>query len=386
MPSEGEEVDLDMILGDDYQIGMHGFIGGEIDVAWVTRLLIHKGRRFDDVLIFSTREELAVEDGLDGQLVLDHAEFRINSNVGPVLLLDRNVPGEFDNPHAWVRDALDSVMFEVEDRVEDVSTILSEAEFWELIGALQATISVKSVKRLSSRLQKLSSGKLRKFRDTFVEKLFALDHPDNTVQMSGPTGDVVSADASLFYRCEIIARGRRAFEDGVTFPHQGGGDDGSRGEMLLEVAENAALDALPPPSVCVSTGSNRLLWETQGASSRVGLSSLSPGPFSREIQRVRLRKVPPLPLTFRFFLAYTVSPRGVRELIGCFMSQSAERGRGEVSSFLHGVLEGDDEVIAGCVIGRTGIDGPTEGAPIAVLLRRSTLSVSDYVARYRLAG
>jgi hypothetical protein len=149
---------------------------------------------------------------------------------------------------------------------------------------------------------------------------------------------VVSSDASLYYRCEIIASGPAQYSARIEDPRRGDPDAGSWGEVLLSIPEEVASIALPDSEIDIETGHNGDNWDdAPAAPPRLGESVPSPGPFSRDVQLSRLSLVRRDPDIARrsltSFIGYATGAAGtVRELMGCVMAGSLAAARTEVAA------------------------------------------------------
>lgn len=367
------------------QLDAHGFFGGRVSEGWALRLLQKKGLTFRDCVVFFPTSEYpdyyvnAFGSGKD--VLLSHGSFPVSSEWGPVVMVDRVLPAMMADPFGWVREVT-SNMVVLDPPI--VRKPMADAEFWDLIGVLGGEVTPESVEALTAVMLEWpypsSHPRVISFWDALVTKLHELDHPENTVGFGEGEARIVSADASLYYRCEIVARGRDEFEARVREPRRGADDDGAWGEELLYVAENAASHELPEPIVAYETGTNPRYWSVPDAPEPV-LEGPSPGPFSYEVQMARLGLTEPLRLSFTQFVAYTVAGDRVREILGCVMAESYPLARLEVTAFVEGLLQPGEQV-ASIQLDRVGVAGIIVGWSVIEIVRKSRLSLADYVSHY----
>ena len=368
-------------LRSDYRI--HGFEGGVIRRGHILRVLMRSGRKFYDSLLFESDSESMSGFGVPpaGEaLVLSRTTFDIPSELGPVLVSDRTIPFPQEDPDGWVEAITSGLVPDV--YVSDHVPVDLE-NFWELIDLIEPDREDVGLNGFAEALAALGYWKLNAFRDTFWRHLRELDHPGNTVRMGG----FVSADASLYYRCEIIARGQESYESHLADPRGGDADSGSWGEALLTIIDDAAIKPLMDASVDIETGHNAEHWPDAPPPVPLPWESIpSPGPFSSEIQLARLRLTSE-PRTARrrlvSFVGYATSANGtVRELMGCLMADSFVWARKEVVAFLTDRLQEGEALHPRLYVYSSAIGGVTRGSAVVELVRRSSLSIDEYIATY----
>jgi hypothetical protein len=250
---------------------------GERPIGYALRVLYRRGRRFDDYVVtqWDPEDMSAVGAPPGGEVrVLSQTPIVMSSMTGPVLVVDRIVPAAFENPQEWVDRALTGLLLGVRSADREP---MGDEEFWEFISLLGGTVNDDGLGLLLDALMELDVVRLSAFRDALWAKLHALDHPENTIRSRD---GVVSDDASLYYRCEIVAAGQDAYDAAITRPHPGGGDDGTVGEGLLTVAEDASENGLMVPLTVIETGRNPAHWPGVLPPQDPWLEIPSPGPFS----------------------------------------------------------------------------------------------------------
>lgn len=357
--------------------------------GFAVRVLFHRGRRYADDIVFQPdpTDWFGMGAPVGGEVRILSREPIVAPPVGPALIIDRVVPSTFDDPRQWV-DAATSGLIPDKWCVDEPLPVMSGAEFWTLIGELGGVVDDEGVARLVNVLSEAPFVDVVRFRRTLWQKLHDLDHPLNTIRTDGDHGRIIHADASLYYRCEIIARGESAFRDAIHDPRPGSGDDGADGEALLTVAEDAAAHNLGPidTDIEIETGHNGAHWENAPQPDRPweDLPSISPfspevlGPKERRLANPILQRV-----TFMSFVGYAVSTTGqIRELMGCLMGASFARAREETLAFLQAHLA-DDEVLDDRLrIWRSGAAGPMSSVALTGIERRSNLGIDDYIDLY----
>lgn len=364
-----------------------GFFGGRISEGHAVRVVFRKGRRFDDLVLFQRDEggRSGVGPPPGGEFrVLSAWNFPILSEWGPVVVQDRVLPTAFADPSAWVRSVTGSI--EVPDWGRDSPSrqLMDDDRFWSLIDLLGGSLADESIAELSEALEALPSPEIVQFRDALVARLRELDHPLNTVGSGEGDDRVISADASLYYRCEIVAAGREVFRDHIEHPRPGEGFAGADGEALLGIAEDALFGRMPAPEVSIETGTNPQHWPDAPEPPRDPSTTIpSPGPFSYDVQISRLRLGLWLLRRHALWAAYATTARGtVREFLGCIAQGSIGAAREEVSAHLRPLLHDGEILHPDVVVAWSGIDGVANGNPLAGVTRRSRLSMDEYIQRY----
>lgn len=360
-------------------------VNSMINPGWAVRVLHRRGRRLEDSVRFQTHESdwFGVEDPENGSEleVLAHWPIRVNRE-GPAVVVNRVLPVAFRDPETWITEALRGVET---PRLMDVEqNPMPDEEFWQYMSVLRDGLNQTSLTRLIDRLSSLSYRQIIGFRDALWQKLHDLDHPRNTVGSDDGEESIVSADASLYYRCEIVARGEEAYQSAVQAPRPGAGEDGASGEVLLGIADDVAPSPLIPALVEIETGRNGANWP--GAEPAPWLripsvSAFSPGvlnPWSDTVDQQLLSR-----LSFFSFVAYSASAEGhVRELMGCLMAISPTRAREELIPFLDSQLD-DGEILDPRVrVWRSGARGPMVGVAITDTTRRTSMTLEEYKKRY----
>lgn len=365
----------------------HGFFGGRISEGHAVRAVFRKGRRFDDLVLFQREEGGTYGVGAPpgGEFrVLAAWNFPIPSEHGPVVVQDRVLPTAFEDPVAWVRSVTATV--EIPDwGVDDPArSLMADDRFWSLIDLLDGSLEDEKIAALSEALEKLESPDIVRFRDTLVVRLRELDHPLNTVGTGEGDERVISADASLYYRCEIVAAGRATFRDHLEHPRPGQEFAGAAGEALLGIAEDASTSRMPAPEVSIETGTNPRYWPDAPEPPRDPSTTIpSPGPFSYDIQLSRLRLGPWLLRRHAVWAAYATTAQGtVREFLGCVAQGSIAAAREEVIAHLRPLLHDGEVLHPDVVVSWAGIDGVANGNQLAGMTRRSRLSMDEYIQRY----
>jgi len=237
----------------------HGFFGGLTTEGHAARVLFRQGRRYDDQVLFTKDgdDDFGIGAPPGGEFsVLARYTFPIVSELGPVVVSDRVISVNADDATAWIQAVTSSIR--PSGRLEDFKREPMEDErFWQLVGLLDGQIDDEGLEALIGALSELTPGDLDSFNDTLAMKLHALDHPGNTMRWSG----MVSADASLYYRCEIVAAGRAEFESHLREPRSSDDPEaGAVGEALLGIVDSVAVHELSEPPVPIETGTNPEHW------------------------------------------------------------------------------------------------------------------------------
>lgn len=355
--------------------------------GFAMRVLFRRGRRFDDYVLLQPDVE-----NLDGLEAPPGGDFRVlscspivpPSDRGPVLLVDRVLPARFEEPARWVKFATSDLIAGTytEDPRRDP---MPDDEFWPLIGLLDGQIDDLGLSRLIEALSELEYLQLVAFRDALWEKLHELDHPGNTVRLDDDPESPVGADASLYYRCEIVARGQDAFRSAVASPRLGVGEDGASGEGLLTVAEDATRFKLLPIDIEIETGTNTDHWPDAKPPRYPWLQLPSVGAFSDRITHYDRKSADEvlLRLSFTSFVGYATGADGhVRELMGCLMAGSFANARQEATDFLTSVLSPDETLDANLVVWQSGVARPMPGVSLTGFSRRRAMSMDEFIASY----
>lgn len=365
----------------------HGFFGRRISEGHAVRVVFRRGRRFDDLVLFQRDEDdwSGVGAPPGGEFrVLAAWNFPVPSEWGPVLVQDRVLPTAFKDPVAWVDSVVGTVEIPETGKDAPARPLMDNDRFWSLIDCLGGSLEDEKIAELTEALEALPYRDVLFFRDTLVARLRELDQPLNTVGVGEGEERVISADASLYYRCEIVAAGREVFRDRVEHPRPGRDADGASGEALLGVAEDASVSRVPEPDASIETGTNPLYWPDAPDPLPDPWASIpSPGPFSYDIQLSRLRLGPWSQRRFIVWLAYATTAEGtVREMMGCVVQGNNETAREEVVAYVRARLRDGETLHPNVVTYAPGIDGVATGHQIAGGTRRSRLSMDEYVQRY----
>lgn len=359
--------------------------------GYALRVLFRRGRRFDDYVLFQPNSESrdGVEDPPGGEhRILSHSPIRTHPGFGPVLVVDRVLENLFDDAARWVEFATTDLI--AGTRTDDPSRDpMSEEDFWQLISLLDGEIEHEGIAKLIESLSALPPLRLEAFRDSLWIKLHELDHPGNTIRFGGTNDGMLSADASLYYRCEIVARGRRAFVSAVESPKPGAGLDGSTGERLLSVVDSSSRHKLVDADVNIETGTNRAHWPEASNADSFWMNRPSLSPFSPRIKDVAYarRDEIALRLNFTSFVGYARGDDGhVRELMGSVMAETFANARSEVTEFLRSRLDPGEILDEHLIVWQSGLVAVSDGASMTGLSRRRSLSIDDYIDRYYIGS
>lgn len=143
------------------------------------------------------------------------------------------------------------------------------ADFWELIHGSElgnVESAGQTMLEIADRLGALPESELFRFQRRLAQALTALDHPANAVRSELEAGGtVVSADASLYFRCRVVLAGRDIYASLLSSPGvESLPKDAPGGEELLSVATEALsarghnIQFTGDPSY--ETGTNTELW------------------------------------------------------------------------------------------------------------------------------
>ncbi|WP_435749048.1 DUF4240 domain-containing protein [Microbacterium sp. PMB16] len=368
-------------------LGAHGFFGGRISEGYALRVLFRTGRRFEDLVLFQKgpddTEGIGAPTGGEFE-VLSASKFLIPSEEGPVVVEDRVVPIRFEDPIAWVDAVTADIQIESWALDHPPRRLMPDDEFWSMIDLLGGSLDGDALARLSAALEDMPHPEIIRFNDTLAARLHELDHPDNAVRFGAADDAIISADASLYYRCEIIAKGRAWFLEHIDRPRVDKEDVGAEGEVLLGIASDAAMHKLPAPEYPIETGFNKSHWPNAPDPAPDPSTSIpSPGPFSYEIQMARLRLAPWSARRLISWVAYSTTGDGfVREIMGCVMQGSVAAARAEVVPFLKTIIGDEERIHPAVIVHAAGVDGITKGISMARITRRSRLSMQDYIDTY----
>lgn len=356
-------------------------------VGFAVRVLFRRGRRYDDLVLYQSDAQIweGVEAPSGGELRLLSNEPISAPEWGPTLVVDRTVPTNLDDPSAWIDAATSGLIpdFRTTDfRREE----MSDSQFWGIVSELGGVIDDEGVERITNALSDLRHPEVVAFRDALWVKLHNLDHPMNTVRTEGAEGGIINADDSLYYRCEIIARGEKSYCSALETPRLASDSDGARGEELLWVADNASLYELPPTDVEIETGRNREFWPEAEPADRPWERLPSISAFSNRVlasQEERGADLILRRLHFTSFVAYAIDGEGrVRELMGCLMTASFDLARNEVTSFLESRLHEGEVLDKRIRIWQSGAARPMTGVAMTGSSRRSSLQIDEFIDLY----
>ncbi|QTV79403.1 hypothetical protein [Microbacterium sp. NIBRBAC000506063] len=221
------------------------------------------------------------------------------------------------------------------------------------------------------------------FAQTLVTKLEALNHPENTVRLGEGDTAFISEDASLYYRCEIIAAGPQLYKQRLVEPRLGTGLDGTNGEALLRLLELGDSDDSSSKIDDLEFSTDTTVREiAPDAVASEGSFEWSCGPFSYETQMMRLRLHTPIPQSLHSFVAYASHKDCVREIMGCLMAPSFAVTLSEVSAFLAPRVSDGFVLYPKLLLRRPGVDGITRGIGMVDIDRRGNWTVDEYIATF----
>lgn len=349
-------------------------------VGEAIRVIRRRGRRFDDCVVFlpdpAQRSWIGAPTGGEIRVLTETPIFA--ADRGPALVVDRVLPVRYDDPAVWIDHAVSDCIPGIRTE-KPRRTPLPDTEFWAYVDLLGGEVTDVGLATLTEALSDAPFEQIVAFRDALWEKLHALDHPANTIRDGR---GFISADASLYYRCEIVAAGENAYDAAIHTPTPGRADDGAVGEALLTVADDAVPHDLPPATIEIEAGSNTALWLDD--QSLAALPSL--GPFSPRVQaeaNVKPREKDIMRLGFTSFVAYASGEDGhVRELMGCLMAVSFAAAREELESFLRDRLQPGETLDERMLVWQGGAARAMSLSSITGLSRRSSLSMDEYVDLY----
>lgn len=330
------------------QLEAQGFFGGWMHEAWVTRLVARRGLLFRESWIFHTSpaDEAGVpdSDAWTDVMVLSRTRFAVPPDPGPVVMSDRTFGDRVTDRARWVARALQNAETLGADDGPPYRTELSDDTFWELIALLDGSLGEGAVDRLVAAMREWDYGAQIGYQETLDRKLFELDSPENTVGYVDDPVVVVDGEASLMYRCEIIAQGREAFALRVASPQRGTpGVDGTSTPEFLYVLEEISPYGMPLKTYPIATGSNPAYWPDAPPVRRPWLPPLhevpSASPFSQRVQLESLDLNPQTAGSMYGFLAYAMTTTSIREVVGCAMAFTADSVRDEVRSILQSRLD-----------------------------------------------
>lgn len=368
------------------QLQGQGYFGGRITEAWAHReVTCHRGRFLEQWLFYVAPDDTRGSwcDHDSAARVISRSRFSISSYRGPVVIGDRMLPARIGSPETWARGALDSV--EVVSHDYTPPEPLPDDEFWSLISELGGSVHESAVERLVDALSGLSLDQLCRYQDSVDRRLFALDRPENTVAYVDDPG-VVDGESSLMYRCEILARGREAYEGAVLAPRRGKpGVDGVSTPEFLYAIEELTPWGMPQKSWPVVTGSNPAFWPDARPLRKYQPSARPeggwPGPFSQEVQLSALGLGTHMDTAVYGFVSYLVREDQVREVVGCTTASSERLAREEIVSFLSAPLDDEGWQLVGSVVHEEATT-PSLGTPLARIERRGRGAIEDYIHRY----
>lgn len=370
------------------QLEAQGFFGGWLREAWVTRYVSRRGQSFRETWVFDTKlsEHAGIIDaGAVEEKVISRSRFAVPSTDGPVVFSDRQFGAGVPDKTKWVDGALTSAKDLSSDNDPPYRAELPEDLFWELIGLLGGELSEPAVQRLVAAMQDWDYEWQIGYQEVLDRKLFELDSPGNTVgHLDDP--ESVDGEASLMFRCEIIAKGRDVFAAHIAHPQQGRpGVDGQSSPEFLYVIEEISPYGMPRKSYPIETGSNPAHWPdaspVQGPWSPPPHKVPSANPFSQRVQMETLDLEPPTAGSMYGFVAYAISRTSIREFVGCGMSFTARGIQDEVRPLLQSRLTTGEVLHTKLLVSPQG-SGPALGCPLMEVERREGISIAQYVRQY----
>lgn len=365
------------------QLGLHGFVGGEVTGGTAVRVITRVGRTFSDSVFLEFDRPYPDFDEIHGEWVeVSRSPFAVVSDCGPVTLVDRRVVPASCGIVEWIEEMVGSLGpgFESDSGVgvPGERMVMPDDRFWGLIGVLEGDVAPGGLMRLADALAELPDEEADAFGRAFQEKCGSLAAAGNTAWWGQGDAALMSDDASLYYQCEIIARGRNEYETRLEDPRRAEGDDGATGELLLEVIADVVVDGAPDPA---PRREHAITFSGDTDAACV------PGPFSFETQLYRLRLIERPPLWYGFFAGYAVGQGYAREMIGCTMCESLDQFRPQVTAYLQRQLVDGESLWPDMFVDRTGIDGVTAYVfPALRLERKLRLDMEQYLDRFYYAG
>jgi hypothetical protein len=296
---------------------------------------------------------------------------------------DRVIDTGREDPLVWVERATASAV-QAERRGEGpIRSALPDEVFWQLIGALGGRLDEDAVGQLVAVLSGWEYRAQVSFQEAFDRKLFELDRPENTVGYREDPG-VVDGEASLMYRCEIIAAGQDVFIQRASDPRPGvPGVDGVSAPEILYVLEEVSSYGIPRKTFPIETGSNPAYWPdappVRAPWKPLAAELPSPSPFSQRVQLETLGLDDASSGVLYGFVAYATTDAHVREIVGCTMASTESAATAELEPFLRARLA--DERLHESILTALGT-GPTRGGPLVEVHRRGLRSIPDYVNQF----
>jgi hypothetical protein len=326
---------------------------------------------------------MAQESGVVTEII-SRTRFRTPRVHGPVVIDDRVVEAGREDPVVWVERATASAV-QAERRGDGpIRSALPDEVFWQVIGLLGGRLDEDAVGQLVAALGEWEYAAQVSYQEAFDRKLFELDRPGNTVGYCDDPG-VVDGEASLMYRCEIIAAGRDVFTQRARDPRPGVPCvDGISAPEILYVLEEVSPYGMPRKTVPIETGSNPAHWPdappVRAPWTPLAPELPSPSPFSQRVQLETLGLDDASSGVLYGFVAYGTTDALVREIVGCTMASTASAAAAELEPFLRARLA-HERLHERMILTALGT-GPIRGGPLVEVHRRGLRSVTDYVNQF----
>ncbi|MCU1523682.1 MAG: hypothetical protein JWO18_576 [Microbacteriaceae bacterium] len=220
--------------------------------GWSARTIRKSRSSFEEgfLLLLHNKYSPEVVARLHGSsaVLADMYAFHDQPKAGPALVYRRFI--EFDAEterfvaEYFADDGPEAASAEQDELVElDVrsSPGMPEEVFWSWIDVLGGQLSIASIGSLSRRLAGESEEMIAGFEQTLARLLHAIDHPANALDVDGLiAGRALGGDASLYWRCAVVAAGRQVYEQLLANPGTIVVErDAPEGEYLLSVASDA---------------------------------------------------------------------------------------------------------------------------------------------------
>jgi hypothetical protein len=385
--SEGELVARSTRSNRLEQLDMQGYFGGWLREGWATRVLTRTGSGYREAWLFHRSEVDEVGMVADGpeSVVVSRSGFAVPPEDGPVVLQDRIVARDLDDPQRWARRAVDTVVVPGAGSEYPGRTELADDEFWETIGVLGGALSEDSIGRLVAVLRGWDYSRQVSFQEAFDRRLFELDRPAITVSYQDDPAQI-DGESSLMYRCEIVARGQDSFEAHLMTPRRGvPAVDGVSTPEILYVLEEVSPYPMPPKTYPIATGSNPGHWPEAPpvrGGWRPPLPEVpSPSPFSQRVQLETLDLSTRSAGVMYGFVAYSIHGSCVREIVGCAMGHAAAAVHAEVESVLGSRMNVGESLHAEMIVTPQGT-GPVRGAPLVEFDRPVQMPVATYIQEF----
>lgn len=110
------------------ELHAHGFFGGHVETAWTLRVLVRRGRSFDEYLLLELDEgsRRGIERQQGEAVVVSCTSFEVNGETGPVAISDRRISMSQDGRAEWLSDAVSTIL--VPDWATDSPRVKSHIE------------------------------------------------------------------------------------------------------------------------------------------------------------------------------------------------------------------------------------------------------------------